>query len=88
MQPGQKNNLLLKDLLKNQETKNSESDSKNTTQSSNKKPKPTTVGKNQLKGKRKDLPEATRNMLETERQKMISLYRDLKKAKGIQADKS
>lgn len=89
MQPGKKNNLLLKDLLKNQEIDNSESDNnKNSTQSSSKKAKSTTVNKNQLKGKRKDLPEVTRNMLETEQQKMISLYRELKKAKGIQADKS
>lgn len=44
--------------------------------------------KSQLKGKRKDLPEVTRNMLENERQKLVSLYRDLKKSKGIQLDKS
>ncbi|KNC31023.1 hypothetical protein FF38_13417 [Lucilia cuprina] len=88
--PGKKNNLLLKDLIKPPEEAESESANNNSKQNnSNKKSKTSgALSKNQLKGKRKDLPEATRNMLETERQKLVSLYRDLKKSKGIQSDKS
>ncbi|XP_065365094.1 uncharacterized protein LOC135958147 [Calliphora vicina] len=88
--PGMKNNLLLKDLLKTKECESSENEkAKTSSQDSYKKAKSTgSISKKQLKGKRKDLPEATRNMLETERQKLVSLYRDLKKSKGIQSDKS
>lgn len=42
-------------------------------------PQNQTPTKQQLKGKRKDLPAATRNMLDGERSKMIELYRQLKK---------
>lgn len=46
------------------------------------------ISKQQMKGKRKDLPDHTRNMLENERQKLVDLYRNLKKSKGVLADKS
>lgn len=39
------------------------------------------VTKAQLKGKRKELPAATRTMLEQEQSKIIELYRNLKKSK-------
>ncbi|KAM7349641.1 uncharacterized protein ACRADG_008500 [Cochliomyia hominivorax] len=80
--PGKKDNLLLKDLLNPQEAENT----KILSSAGNKKSK--AISKNQLKVKRKDLPEVTRTMLEIERQKVVSLYRELKKAKGVQADKS
>lgn len=90
LQPGKKNNLLLQNILKPQEKKGTEttSNSETTTQTS-KKPKSLSVNtKKLMKGKRKDLPEATRNMLENERLKLVSLYRDLKKSKGIKSDRS
>lgn len=86
LQPGKKNNLLLKDLLISQENGNKEDNAQKPPNKKSKTEKTST--KNQLKGKRKDLPEVTRNMLENERQKLVSLYRDLKKSKGIQSDKS
>lgn len=49
---------------------------------------PGRVTKEQMRGKRKDLPEHTRNMLEKEREKLVELYRNLKKSKGIMSDKS
>lgn len=75
--------------MKSQEENSQDENGKKKGQTGSKKAKAkTTISKTQLKGKRKDLPEATRNMLETERQKLVSLYRDLKKSKGLQADKS
>ncbi|ALC49432.1 CG8326 [Drosophila busckii] len=69
--PGRKANLLLKSIMDPAITKA--------------KTKAVTVGpptKLQLKGKRKELPAATRNMLESERSKMIELYRQLKKTQN------
>lgn len=87
--PGKKNNLLLQNMLKPNEGDNSDTSSSKPTADTSKKVKSlTTNNKTLMKGKRKDLPEATRNMLENERLKLVSLYRDLKKSKGIQSDRS
>lgn len=88
--PGKKNNLLLQNILKPQEGKAKETtSSENSPAQTSKKPKALSVNtKKLMKGKRKDLPEATRNMLENERLKLVSLYRDLKKSKGIKSDRS
>ncbi|XP_061389396.1 uncharacterized protein LOC133324572 [Musca vetustissima] len=83
--PGKKNNLLLKSLLDETSTKSNGQ----TTTSTTKITKSTgRVTKEQMRGKRKDLPEHTRNMLEKEREKLVELYRNLKKSKGIMSDKS
>ncbi|KAH8411834.1 hypothetical protein KR215_011725 [Drosophila sulfurigaster] len=80
--PGSKSNLLLKSLI---EKPTSSADTVESSTSSSpvkakkKKLLNATPTKQQLKGKRKDLPAATRNMLEGERSKMIDLYRQLKK---------
>ncbi|KAH8304761.1 hypothetical protein KR044_011225 [Drosophila immigrans] len=82
--PGSKSNLLLKSLMEKPAseavaTQSSASSSSSPVKSKKKKLLATTPTKQQLKGKRKDLPAATRNMLEGERSKMIDLYRQLKK---------
>lgn len=79
--PGRKSNLLLKSLMETESritslTSEASSVNSNTKTVQKKKSPPTKL---QLKGKRKDLPAATRNMLEGERSKMIDLYRQLKK---------
>ncbi|XP_075155877.1 uncharacterized protein LOC142229221 [Haematobia irritans] len=81
--PGKKNNLLLKSMLNSEE--NQTPGSSPSTKKANSGSK---VAREAMKGKRKDLPQHTRNMLETERQKLVDLYRNLKKSKGISADKS
>ncbi|XP_030567098.1 uncharacterized protein LOC115767090 [Drosophila novamexicana] len=74
--PGRKSNLLLKSLL-DKEASASLASPQNAAASKQK--TASTPTKLQLKGKRKDLPAATRNMLEGERTKMVDLYRQLKK---------
>uniref|UniRef100_A0A1I8M9D0 Coiled-coil domain-containing protein 137 n=1 Tax=Musca domestica TaxID=7370 RepID=A0A1I8M9D0_MUSDO len=83
--PGKKNNLLLKSLL---DEESSSSNSKPSGSSTKTTKSPGRVTKEQMRGKRKDLPEHTRNMLEKEREKLVELYRNLKKSKGIMSDKS
>ncbi|XP_043659906.1 coiled-coil domain-containing protein 137 [Drosophila teissieri] len=80
--PGRKANLLLKSMLdpnKIQSNRGQEDEDssrlKLAAQSKSAFKAPT---KAQMKGKRKDLPLATRSMLETERSKMVQLYRQLK----------
>nr|CAQ53432.1 CG8326-PA [Drosophila melanogaster]CAQ53438.1 CG8326-PA [Drosophila melanogaster] len=80
--PGRKANLLLKTMLnpdQGQSNRGPEDDDssrlKLAAQSKSAFKAPT---KAQMKGKRKDLPLATRSMLETERSKMVQLYRQLK----------
>ncbi|XP_017056084.1 coiled-coil domain-containing protein 137 [Drosophila ficusphila] len=79
--PGRKTNLLLKSMLdpaetqSNEETQDSISRAKVAGKSKTAFKPPT---KAQMKGKRKDLPLATRSMLESERSKMVLLYRQLK----------
>ncbi|EDV99839.1 uncharacterized protein LOC6564514 [Drosophila grimshawi] len=70
--PGRKSNLLLKSLMKKEEEEQMPTLPPQQTKS-------VAPTKLQLRGKRKDLPAATRNMLEGERNKMIDLYRQLKK---------
>ncbi|XP_064538343.1 uncharacterized protein LOC135428340 [Drosophila montana] len=72
--PGRKSNLLLKSLLDKEAPLASPQNP-----ATGKKKAASTPTKLQLKGKRKDLPAATRNMLEGERSKMVDLYRQLKK---------
>ncbi|XP_013112405.2 uncharacterized protein LOC106090672 [Stomoxys calcitrans] len=79
--PGKKNNLLLKSMFRPEENSKPLPSTKKSTSSSE-------VTRQAMKGKRKDLPKHTRNMLENERQKLVDLYRNLKKSKGIFADKS
>uniref|UniRef100_A0A1B0ADN9 Coiled-coil domain-containing protein 137 n=1 Tax=Glossina pallidipes TaxID=7398 RepID=A0A1B0ADN9_GLOPL len=78
--PGSKNNLLLKQILNGHEVnlacKNVSSKSAGIFQQKS------ASSKHQLKGRRRDLPATTRNMLESEQQRMICLYRDLKKSKA------
>ncbi|KAH8274788.1 hypothetical protein KR026_006155 [Drosophila bipectinata] len=81
--PGRKSNLLLKSLLDTAKTPDSnDTDAEGSKRSGFPgKAKTTpfkTPTKAQMKGKRKDLPAATRSMLETERNKMVLLYRQLK----------
>ncbi|XP_054727975.1 coiled-coil domain-containing protein 137 [Anastrepha obliqua] len=73
--PGKKSNLLLKSLLSDTKT-----NSENTPE---RKVKAVTgkVEKNTLSGKRKNLPMATRKMLEDEQSKFIEIYRAMKKTK-------
>ncbi|XP_068159931.1 gelsolin-related protein of 125 kDa [Drosophila tropicalis] len=75
--PGRKGNLLLSSMLDgtNRQIQANEERVKPTAISKIQHKTPTKV---QMKGKRKDLPAATRSMLETEQQKMIELYRQLK----------
>ncbi|XP_073835405.1 uncharacterized protein [Musca autumnalis] len=82
--PGKKNNLLLKSLL-DETTVVASTQSTTTSKTTNTSGR---VTKEQMRGKRKDLPEHTRNMLEKEREKLVELYRNLKKSKGIMSDKS
>lgn len=70
--PGMKDNLILKTMF-NKQTSGTTKNSKNTVLNKS------YLTKSQLKGKRKDLPIAARNMLETEQLKMIQLYRELRK---------
>ncbi|KAH8386969.1 hypothetical protein KR093_003755 [Drosophila rubida] len=78
--PGSKSNLLLKSLMEKPASSAVASQSAaSSLPAKTKKLQHTTPTKQQLKGKRKDLPAATRNMLEGERSKMIDLYRQLKK---------
>ncbi|KAL7744042.1 hypothetical protein ACLKA6_001271 [Drosophila palustris] len=79
--PGRKSNLLLKSLMDTAGDTTTETSPTSPANFSKKKSaqKKSTPTKLQLKGKRKDLPAATRSMLEGERSKMIDLYRQLKK---------
>ncbi|XP_017067307.1 uncharacterized protein LOC108105324 [Drosophila eugracilis] len=79
--PGRKANLLLKSMLDAKKFPNSEQEpeeSSLTKLSAKSKSLFKTPTKAQMKGKRKDLPLATRSMLESERNKMVLLYRQLK----------
>ncbi|EDW07380.1 uncharacterized protein LOC6584408 [Drosophila mojavensis] len=78
--PGRKANLLLRSLIADGATATTQS----SPPSKKKVPAQSAPTKLQMKGKRKDLPAATRNMLEGERNKMVDLYRQLKK-KQIEA---
>ncbi|XP_017030190.1 uncharacterized protein [Drosophila kikkawai] len=78
--PGRKSNLLLKSMLNPATTEGDQDQHEGSGRKVAAKSKeafkaPT---KAQMKGKRRDLPAATRSMLENERNKMISLYRQLK----------
>ncbi|XP_016938849.2 coiled-coil domain-containing protein 137 [Drosophila suzukii] len=79
--PGRKANLLLKSMLdpdkiqSNEQEQDESSRSKVAAKSKSPFKTPTRA---QMKGKRKDLPLATRSMLESERNKMVLLYRQLK----------
>ncbi|KAH8409004.1 hypothetical protein KR009_004994 [Drosophila setifemur] len=79
--PGRKANLLLKTML---DPASQAKPSEHQVEGSNgfpgkaKKTPFKAPTKAQMKGKRKDLPAATRNMLENERNKMVLLYRQLK----------
>lgn len=75
--PGQKNNLLLKSLLK---SGNKEAESK-VLPNVQHTPKAPRKFKGKLKGKLKDLPAGTRAMIEKEQNKVIDMYRQLKKNK-------
>ncbi|XP_037938205.1 coiled-coil domain-containing protein 137-like [Teleopsis dalmanni] len=75
--PGKKN-LLLKTLLDQTDDKPT---NLNNATTKLKGIKNKTISKSQLKGKRKDLPLATRSMLENEQSKIVELYRQLKKSK-------
>uniref|UniRef100_A0A1A9W8P0 Coiled-coil domain-containing protein 137 n=1 Tax=Glossina brevipalpis TaxID=37001 RepID=A0A1A9W8P0_9MUSC len=77
--PGSKNNLLLQQILNRHGTNLADLKVSSKTRTTEKKSE---LSRSQLKGKRRDLPTATRNILESEQQKMISLYRDLKKSKA------
>lgn len=76
--PGKKN-LLLKELLSVETALEAK-------QLPNPKQTSFQLTKSTMKGKRKDLPKATRKMLEDERTKMVELYRSLKKSKDKKAD--
>ncbi|EDW27642.1 GL20393 [Drosophila persimilis] len=86
--PGRKSNLLLKSLLDpgQQASASPEADSpiasKPTGTPHTPKKSPKVSLKMQMKGKRKDLPIGMRSMLETEREKMVLLYRKLKEHKA------
>lgn len=77
MKPGKKNNLLLKTLLSDNKKEPNTKEKSATKQTQ----KTTKLFKGKLKGKRKDLPAATRVMIEQEQNKVIGLYRQLKKNK-------
>ncbi|XP_016980022.1 coiled-coil domain-containing protein 137 [Drosophila rhopaloa] len=79
--PGRKTNLLLKSILdpeKIQDQQEDEEESSRAKLAAKSKSIFKTPTKAQMKGKRKDLPLATRSMLESERNKMVLLYRQLK----------
>lgn len=78
--PGRKSNLLLKSMLNPvaAEADQAQQEGSGLKVAAKSKVPFKAPTKAQMKGKRKDLPLATRSMLETERNKMISLYRQLK----------
>ncbi|XP_034657934.1 uncharacterized protein LOC117894806 [Drosophila subobscura] len=85
--PGRKSNLLLKSLLDSSQQPYDTADAHSpisakpvATPTPKKSPKISL--KMQMKGKRKDLPIGMRSMLETEREKMVLLYRKLKEQKA------
>ncbi|XP_030380696.1 coiled-coil domain-containing protein 137 [Scaptodrosophila lebanonensis] len=77
--PGRKSNLLLKSLLDTTQPVQPKPNSHKQTVT-----KAVAPTKAQMKGKRKELPAATRSMLEVERSKMVELYRTLKKTRELQ----
>ncbi|XP_044251645.1 coiled-coil domain-containing protein 137 [Drosophila takahashii] len=79
--PGRKGNLLLKNMLdpeQNQSNQQEQDERSRLKVAAKSKGAFKTPTKAQMKGKRKDLPLATRSMLESERNKMVLLYRQLK----------
>lgn len=75
--PGKKDNLLLKSILKTSDKEVSS----NATPTAPQTPKAQRKFKGKLKGKLKDLPATTRAMIEKEQNKVIDMYRQLKKNK-------
>ncbi|XP_017112654.1 coiled-coil domain-containing protein 137 [Drosophila elegans] len=76
--PGRKTNLLLKSMLDPDKTQAPQPQEDRTKVDAKSKSAFKAPTKAQMKGKRKDLPLATRSMLESERSKMVLLYRQLK----------